>query len=677
METRRGVFMACILALTAVAAESFIRILSVDGLSPLDIALTVVFLPLAAWLAQSFCTLTAGALVIGYHRFTGRPTKDAAHRSERRNQGRVAILMPVYNEDSGGVFARVGAMRDALAELGQGDRYDLFVLSDSTDGDKWMAEEVAWHGELARAPQGPRLFYRRRFRNTRRKTGNIAWFVERHGAAYGHMVVLDADSLMTGESIQELTRRMDANPLVALIQAPPKLIRGETPFSRMLQFSGDVYGPLSAAGLAYWAGGEGNYWGHNAIIRVEAFAQCCGLPELPGRAPLGGEILSHDFVEAALLRRAGWRVSVAWDLGGSYEEPPPTLEDFMVRDRRWCQGNMQHGRVLFARGLHWVSRVHLLIGIMSYVTSPLWLIFLVLSGLQAWTLAHSQAVYFREGVPWASWPISREQEAAYLLAGTLGMLFLPKLWGLLLCLFHGPSRRARGGLGRLLVGFLMENVISALIAPIMMIRHSQFVVAILTGAKVDWKPQRRGVEKGTLAVAIGAYRDVSLIGLAALVFVLVSAPDLGIWLSPVLAGLIGAPVIGLALADPTLGKRLAASGLLSIPEDRTPPAVASRMEALDRAARERVVSPETLFSNIILDPESNARHRRLVEATGELPTATPETLERAAALAVHLGPAALDREERKALLESAPHLDRLHVACWARRLEEKGGISAV
>jgi membrane glycosyltransferase len=676
MKTRRRLFLLYILVLTAVAGQSYARILSADGLSALDLALIAVFLPLAAWLAQSFCTLTAGALVIGYHRFTNRPTRDAARQPREGERPRVAILMPVYNEDPVGVFSRVGAMRDALRGLGEGERYDVFVLSDSTDGDNWMAEEAAWHAELARASGGPRLFYRRRFRNTRRKTGNIAWFVERHGAAYGHMVVLDADSLMTGESIRELTRRMDANPQVALIQAPPKLIRGETPFSRMLQFAGDVYGPLSAAGLAYWAGGEGNYWGHNAIIRVDAFARCCGLPELPGRAPLGGEILSHDFVEAALLRRAGWRVSVAWDLGGSYEEPPPTLEDFMVRDRRWCQGNMQHNRVLFARGLHWVSRAHLLIGILSYVTSPLWLVFLVLSGLQAWTLAHAQVVYFRAGAPWASWPISREEEAAYLLLGTLGMLFLPKIWGLLLCLFHGPSRRSRGGVFALLGSFLLENIISALIAPIMMIRHSQFVVAILTGAKVDWKPQRRGAGKGSFAAAFVAYKDISFIGLGALVFVLVSAPNLGPWLSPVLAGLIGAPLLGLLLGNLSIGSGLARAGLLTIPEDRNPPEVVNRMEDLSRSGEERRRTPEALFSAIILDPETNARHRALVEATGEAPTASDTVLERAAALAAHMGPGALDKDERKVLLESAPHLERLHGACWARRLEDKGGAPA-
>ena len=162
-------------------------------------------------------------------------------------------------------------------------------------------------------------------------------------------------------------------PSVGLIQVPPKLVRGRSLFARVLQFSGELYGPLAAAGTGFWARGEGNYWGHNAIIRVRPFMELCGLPHLSGPAPFGGPILSHDFVEAALMRRGGWQVWIADDLGGSYEEPPPTIEDFAVRDRRWCQGNLQHIRVLFARRLHWVSRLHLGIGIMSYLTSPLWM----------------------------------------------------------------------------------------------------------------------------------------------------------------------------------------------------------------------------------------------------------------------------------------------------------------
>ncbi|WP_307849341.1 glucans biosynthesis glucosyltransferase MdoH [Rhodospirillum rubrum] len=678
MLLRRRLFVLCILILTITAVQSFVHVLSGDGLSALDLALTAVFVPLAAWLAQSFCTLTAGALMIATQRFSWRRRRDEMADIASGlvdSLPRVAIVMPVYNEDSGRVFAGVAAMRDELRALGVAKRFDVFILSDSTDGDNWLAEEEAWDSERHRVGDSPRLFYRRRFRNIKRKTGNIGQFVERHGAAYGYMVVLDADSLMSGEAIWVLTRRMDAERRTALIQAPPKLIMGDTPFSRMLQFAGDVYGPLSSAGLAFWAGGEGNYWGHNAIIRVDAFAACCGLPALPGRAPLGGDILSHDFVEAALLRRAGWKVRIAWDLGGSYEEPPPTMEDFMVRDRRWCQGNMQHGRILFARGLHGVSRSHLLIGIMSYVTSPLWLIFLILSGMQAWTLARAKAVYFQQGVPWATWPISREEEAAYLLAGTLGMLFLPKIWGLLLAIFHGPTRRSHGGGLALVGGFFLENLISALVAPIMMIRHSQFVVSILTGAKVDWKPQRRTADKGNLRVALASYKDVMVIGIAAVAFVLWAAPSLGVWLSPVLAGLLGAPFLAMALGDPDLGAALRRRGLLVIPEEVTPPSVLTRMEERLAARPPTAEAPESRFSRVILDPDTNARHRALIQATGEAPTAPVEVMERAVGLAIHLGPEALGKDERKALLECPERLEQLHVACWARRLEDRGGVA--
>jgi membrane glycosyltransferase len=288
--------------------------------------------------------------------------------------------------------------------LPEGARCELFVLSDTTDPDIWLAEIDAWQEMRGAVPGGERIFYRRRLRNVKRKTGNIEDFVTRWGGAYAYMLVLDADSIMAAGAMAELVRRMDANPDVGLIQAPPKLVRGRSPFARVLQFSGELYGPLSASGISYWALGEGNYWGHNAIIRTAPFADLCGLPLLPGKAPLGGEILSHDFVEAALLRRGGWQVWIADDLAGSYEEPPPTVADFATRDRRWCQGNLQHAKVLLARNLHWVSRLHLAIGIMAYVTSPLWLLFLLLSAAQAWELAYSEPVYFSEGWPFPTLP---------------------------------------------------------------------------------------------------------------------------------------------------------------------------------------------------------------------------------------------------------------------------------
>jgi len=673
--------MVCVVAITLIATQSFVRVLDANGLSLLHAALILVFVPLAAWLAQSFCTLTAGALLLArqlWQRTQAAPP-DEAERAAGLDPAlpRVALIMPVYNEDTARVFAGIAAMRDDLAGLGVAARFDVFVLSDTTDPDVWLAEVEAWEAERIRAPELPRLFYRRRLRNARRKTGNIADFVERWGGAYGAMVTLDADSILQGLTIWHLTRRLDVETRVALIQAPPKLVRGHTLFARLLQFAGDVYGPLGAAGIAFWAGGEGNYWGHNAIIRTSAFARCCGLPTLPGREPLGGEILSHDFVEAALLRRAGWRVLMAWDLGGSYEEPPPTLTDFMVRDRRWCQGNLQHGRIVFARRLHWVSRVHLVTGIMGYLTSPLWFAFLLLAGLQAWTMAVAEPIYFRHGVRGPTWPISREDEAAMLLAAMMGLLFLPKLWGLLLALADWRRLRARGGVFRLLGGVVVETVLSALIAPVMMIRHTRFVFAILTGSPVGWVPQRRRAERLTFAQALRANKDVTVLGLLASVAVIFWAPALGWWLVPVVAGLVGAPVLTLALDDGRedgglLGQR---HGLLTVPEEAAPPLVLRAIEAHEaRLTALLSASPSARFAAVLEQPALNARHCALVTETGGVSGMPVGTLARAEAVASHVGPDALTAEERRALLESPDSLRRVHTAVWAHRTVAEPGL---
>ncbi|MQX36224.1 glucans biosynthesis glucosyltransferase MdoH [Roseospira navarrensis] len=671
MLTRRRLFLLCVLTITLLATQSFVQVLGANGLSLLNVALIVVFVPLAAWLAQSFCTLTAGALLLAGHRIRGG---DLLHVDpEDRAAGlaphlpRVALVMPVYNEDTARVFAGVAAMRDDLAALGVASRFDVFVISDTTDPDLWLAESEAWRAESARDPAAlPPVYYRRRLDNTGRKTGNIKDFVERWGGAYGAMVTLDADSLLDARTIWHLTRRLDARPRTALIQAPPKLVRGQTLFARLLQFAGDVYGPLSAAGIAFWAGGEGNYWGHNAIIRLSAFARWCGLPKLPGREPLGGEILSHDFVEAALLRRAGWRVEMAWDLSGSYEEPPPTLSDFMVRDRRWCQGNLQHGHVVIARRLHWVSRAHLLTGIMSYLTSPLWFLFLILAGLQGWTLSVAEPVYFQEGTPWATWPISREGEAAVLLAAMMGLLFLPKLWGLLLALADGPGRRARGGGLRLVGGALVETVVSALIAPVMMVRHTRFVIAILTGSKVAWTPQRRTAGGLTLADAVRANLDVLVLGVAATVAVLLYAPTLGWWLVPVLAGLVGAPVLSLLLDSGEARGWGPSRGALTIPEDLDPLPVLSAIDAHEARFKALLAAaPEDRFRAVLVEPETNARHCALLAEIGEESRLSAEMAQRAEVLAMRLGPGVLTRDERRALLERADSLARVHEHIWA------------
>ena len=287
------------------------------------------------------------------------------------------MLLPTYNEDPHRIMARLRAMYESVDLSGYGSRFDWFVLSDTTNPSIWIAEEKCFL-RLRRECGANNIYYRHRRENTARKSGNIEDWVTRFGAGYDHMIILDADSLMTADTIVRLVSAMETHPGVALIQTLPVVVNAKTLFARLQQFSGRLYGPLIAAGIAWWHGSEGNYWGHNAIIRVRAFAQDAGLPELHGRKPFGGHILSHDFVEAALMRRGGWAIRMAPTLGGSFEECPPSLLDFAARDRRWCQGNLQHLAVLPARGLHWVSRLHLLTGIGSYLTAPLWLLFLLL-----------------------------------------------------------------------------------------------------------------------------------------------------------------------------------------------------------------------------------------------------------------------------------------------------------
>jgi membrane glycosyltransferase len=665
---RRLAFLVLILLTTAWGVATFVQILGVDGLNLLDLAHTAVFSILLLWLAQSFWTLAAGTAVLGLRLLPGRaavtPPDPASLPAE---PPRTAIIVPIYNEDTHRVFAGLRSIWTGLQTLPEGKRCDLFVLSDTTDPDVWLAELDAWQRFREEVPGGEHIFYRRRLRNVKRKTGNIEDFVTRWGGAYGTMLVLDADSLMSARAMAELVRRMDANPDVGLIQAPPKLVRGHSVFARVLQFAGELYGPLSVSGISYWAMGEGNYWGHNAIIRVGPFAELCGLPLLPGRAPLGGEIMSHDFVEAALLRRGGWQVWIADDIAGSYEEPPPTIADFATRDRRWCQGNLQHMKVVFARNLHWVNRLHLAIGIMSYVTSPLWLLFLLLSAAQAWELARSQPVYFVEGLPFPVLPVSVEAEATVLLGITLGLLFAPKLLGLFLALVDGPRRRALGGAVRLTLSAALETFYSALLAPVMMLFHTSFVLQILLGAAIDWAPQRRNAAGGAVAETARRFGWVTVIGVIASVATYWATPKLFYWLIPVLAGLAFSIPLALLGSSEAVGRRLRDLGLLLIREESEPPGV---MRRLDQLLAEEVL-PRDLFSEVVLDPGFNALHIGMLRAAGEVPTVPAQAIRPVERKAVYLGPGALDKKERRALLEHPGSMSRLHLAAWLHWRSER------
>lgn len=563
--------------LTIAGGYEMYGVVKVGGVTVLEAILLAFFLPLLAWVAFSFMSATAGFFVLVSRR-NGGLTIDRDDSLPELSP-RTAMLLPTYNEDPHDLMARLRAMYKSVAATGHQAQFDWFLLSDTTDPDIWIREEMAFMA-LRRDCGADRLYYRHRSDNTARKSGNIAEWVRRFGAAYDHMIVLDADSLMAGDTIVRLVHAMEVNPSAALIQTQPVIVNARSLFSRLQQFAGRVYGPIVAAGNAWWHGPDSNYWGHNAIIRVRAFAEAAGLPELRGRKPFGGHILSHDFVEAALMRRAGWAVHMAPELGGSFEEVPPSILDFAARDRRWCQGNLQHIAVLPARGLYWVSRVHLLTGIGSYITAPMWLIFLILGLLISLQASFIRPEYFPKGFSlFPTWPQQDPILAAWVFAATMGLLIVPKLLAYLALISRRAERRAFSGPIRVLGGILSETFVAALIAPSMMIFQSTAVTEILLGRDAGWQVQRR---TGGEVAQREIYRKLAaptlcglLMGLSAFA---VSLPLL-LWMSPVIVGLVLAVPLGL-LTSRGAGR----PGLFATPEDHQPPPVVLRANELATSA---------------------------------------------------------------------------------------------
>jgi membrane glycosyltransferase len=372
------------------------------------------------------------------------------------------------------------------------------------------------------------------------------------------MIVLDADSVMSGETMVRLAVALESAPDTALIQTMPIVADGRTAFARWQQFAARLYGPVSSAGLTWWSGAEATFWGHNAIIRTAAFADSCGLDRLPGRGPLSGDLLSHDMVEAALLRRAGWAVHMIALDEGSYESFPPTPIDHAVRDRRWCQGNLQHLRLLLVPGLHLVSRLQLLMGASTYLTSPLWLLLLLVALSSPNALGG--AGLWEAGDEPSTWMISM----------TVMLLIGPKLMGLLWTLISAERRRSFGGTGAILAGVLGDIAIGLIFAPIVMVTQSLMLVDILRGRSSGWSAQRREVDRIGWREALARYDVHVWLGLP-LTFGLAIVPNPPLALLPVAAGLLLAPAIAVITSSRAIGERLAAAGLFVIPEEAPRP----------------------------------------------------------------------------------------------------------
>ncbi|WP_028582679.1 glucans biosynthesis glucosyltransferase MdoH [Desulfogranum japonicum] len=570
---RRVIVLGGATLLTAFAVNEMHQVFAVGDTAWTEYIVVALFGATFFWIAL--------ACVSGLFGFGLRIVCTKKPKMKEKVESKNVILIPTYNENTAHVFAAIEAMANGLIQNNAGLSFDWFVLSDTTEPDIFLQEEEAVRVIQKKLQGKANVFYRRRRENIGKKAGNVQDFCVNWGRLYDHMVVLDADSLMEGETIIELARRMEACPDTGLIQTIPCLIRGKTLMARLQQFANRIYGPVIGTGLAWWADKDGNFWGHNAIIRVSAFMEAAGLPVLPGKPPFGGHVLSHDFVEAAFLRRAGWVVDIAWDLQGSYEESPPSLLDMAVRDRRWCQGNMQHTRILFSKGLTFVSRMHMVTGIMSFMCSPLWLM-LVLAGFAMALQTHFvRPEYFPATFSlFPVWPILDAERALRLFAVTMSVLFCPKFLGVIDNLCRRSSRKILGGGWQIVKSALTEVILSALIAPVMMLIHTGAVWSILSGRDSGWSAQRRDDGSLPWSTVIYKHRVHTCIGLLMAVGATFHSGQLLAWMMPAIIGMLLAIPLSYCTARKDWGEWFQHKGLLVTPEEVSRPYVLQEMEEL-------------------------------------------------------------------------------------------------
>ncbi|MCO6184758.1 glucans biosynthesis glucosyltransferase MdoH [Rhizobium sp. L1K21] len=544
------------MAIGASAFFIFLQIGSVDGIDGLDVFKAALILISTLWLAWGAIQGLMGLIT------TAKPPK---YDPEAPIKGKTIILMPVYNEDPMVSLSRLAAMDMSLERAGDPAEIHFAVLSD-TRNENVAAEEQTTFARLVQDRQGiGRFFYRRRTDNTGKKAGNIEDFIVRSGGAYDYAVILDADSLMEGETILQMIRRMEAEPRLGLLQTLPKIVRAESRFGRAMQFSASFFSPIFCRGLAMMQGETGPFWGHNAIVRVNAFAESCGLPVLRGAPPFGGHVMSHDYVEAALLARSGWIVRVDDDLQGSYEEGPENIIDHAKRDRRWCQGNLQHSRILGAPGLRPWSRFVFIQGIMAYIAPLFWLAFL--AAMMGSAPFATQPDYFPEpNWPFPYFPPSKTAEAVGLFVGVFGLLLVPKL---LVAVRASITGRARGfgGVFQSFASTIWELIFSSLIAPILLMFATRSVYQVLLGKDGGWPTNNRGDGRLTYKESIVASSWIVLTGIAGLLYGYFFAPELFVWLLPVGIPMICAPLILHWSSMPSTG------GLFNVPMEYAPPPV--------------------------------------------------------------------------------------------------------
>jgi membrane glycosyltransferase len=531
------------------------RVLGTGGWTWVDVVLFACFALGTPWTVLGFCNALIGLWLLHLRKDALVQVAPYALAGDQARPIRIktAVFMTLRNEDPGRAILRLKTVKASIDATGEGATFSYFVLSDTNNPALAAAEEKAIEAWQATDPDRVRIVYRRRAENKAFKAGNVHDFCERWGRDFTLMLPLDADSLMAGPEIVRMVRMMQAHPKIGILQSLVVGMPSASGFARIFQF-GMRHGMRSyTMGQAWWVGDCGPFWGHNALVRIKPFHEQCGLPILPGKPPLGGHVLSHDQVEATLMRRAGYEVRVLPEERGSWEENPPTMLEFAQRDVRWCQGNMQYTKLLGLPGLYPMSRFQLLWAILMFAGIPAWTLMIAL--LPA-------AAYQSRGIP--DFPVNL---AIGLYITFFTMYLMPKIAGLLDAMLTRGGVARYGGWLRFITGAAIELVFSFLQGAVSTIRTSIFMIGLLFGKSVVWGGQSRDAQRLSWEAAAWVLWPQTLFGILVCGALLAIAPAVFWWSLPLTAGYLLAIPFAVLTADPRFGKALQWLGVCGIPED--------------------------------------------------------------------------------------------------------------
>jgi membrane glycosyltransferase len=554
--TRRRIIFAILAVATMLGTAAWlIHILAHDGFGLLDLLLLTCFLTYVPWIAIGFWNSAIGFL---YMNFVKNPVPGITPVVLKAHDNdaifvRSAITMTVRNEDPARAFARLRVIKKSLDKTGQADQFDFFILSDTNRDEVAKLEEAAAETWAKEFPGVSKLVYRRRESNEGYKAGNIRDFCERWGKNYELMIPLDADSIMTGETIVKMVRIHQANPRLGILQSLIVGMPSSSFFARVYQF-GMRHGLRAyISGYAWWHADCGLFWGHNTTIRIQPFYDYCKLPLLPGKPPFGGHILSHDHIEAMMMRRAGFEVRVIPEEVGSYEETPPTLLDFEARDVRWANGNLQYTKLLNMPGLQPVSWVQLLMAIQMFVGQGAVVLFAILAALAIALAPASSSVTFPI---WSAFGFY----ALFIL-----MFIAPRIFGVLDALWNSAARY--GGAARIIIAGAIDMIFTFVHAPLQMFAASYFMVAALFGRKTKWDGQQRDGYRVPWKAAARTFLPHTLLGTGLLLFVFLVSAKSAIWFVPFVFGLIVVIPFAVYTSDTRLGAWAERNKLCAMPEE--------------------------------------------------------------------------------------------------------------